>query len=466
MQPVVYFAGSDHTVGHHAAPLQTRFDVRILPPEQITEHANAGDLAIFYTEHFDAFREASLRLKEMNVATLYMIDGILEWRNAWENSPDEVACPYTMRPALSHKIACVGASQARTLAAWGNADKVEVVGIPRLDQMQIADSETQTETTTAQRKPAQGNPKQTGDRLGSPIRVLVMTAKTPAFTVSQLETVRRSLRDLIAWQLANPSLGQRKVEFTWRLTRGLAEEFSVDNQLGNLAGADLHDQLKQVDAVITTPSTAALEAMRMGLPVAQLDYHNCPHYVQTGWDIAAAEHISEAVAQMAEREPARMLFQRQQLGDSLYSEGSATERLVSLIELMLGLAQKQIAAGQTLSFPANMLPRPQQQLADFDHAALYGASEFDESDATVLQCQLSHSRREIDHLNAQIQQLQSELDQAHQIFETINSHPVAGPIVRIRQRMIDLMAKMQRRKQSAEQQDSIAPVPFKKPEDQ
>jgi len=234
----------------------------------------------------------------------------------------------------------------------------------------------------------------------------------------------------------------------------------------NLAGADLHDQLKQVDAVITTPSTAALEAMRMGLPVAQLDYHNCPHYVQTGWDIAAAEHITEVITQMGNREPARMLFQREQLADALYSESNATERLVSLIELMLGLAQKQIAAGQALSFPPNMLPRPKQQLVDFDHTSLYGAAEFEESDATVLQCQLSHSRREVDYLNTQIQQLQSELDQAHQIFETINSHPVAGPIVRIRQRMIDLMAKMQRRKQSAEKQDSVAPVPFKNPEDQ
>jgi len=133
MQPVVYFAGNDHTVGHHAAPLESQFDVRVLSPEQILQQANPGDLAVFYTEHFDAFREASLQLGKKNVATLYMIDGILEWRNAWENSPDEVACPYTMRPALSHKIACIGASQARTLAAWGNTEKVEVVGIPRLD---------------------------------------------------------------------------------------------------------------------------------------------------------------------------------------------------------------------------------------------------------------------------------------------------------------------------------------------
>ena len=458
MQPVVYFAGNVHTVGHHAAPLQARFDVQILAPEQIVERAKAGDLAVFYTEHFDAFREACLQLKDKRVATLYMIDGILEWRNAWENSPDEVACPYTMRPALSDKVACIGASQARTLAAWGNADKVEVVGIPRLDPLPNEPFKT---------KFAQPyDPTDQTDRLATPFRVLVMTAKTPAFTVKQLETVRRSLHDLLAWQQANPMIADRKIEFTWRLTRGLAAELCVDNQFENFAGADLHEQLKEVDGVITTPSTAALEAMRMGLPVAQLDYHNRPHYVQTGWDIATAEHITDAVCQMANRDPARMLFQHQQLADSLYSESNATARLVSLIELMLQVAQQQIKAERPLRFPANMLPPPKNQLALFDHASLYEAVEFDELDTTVLQCQLSHSRREIDHLNSQIQQLQSELDQAHQIFETINSHPVAGPVVRIRKRMIDLMAKIQHRKQSSQQKDSVAPVPFKKPEDQ
>ena len=447
MQPVVYFAGNDHTVGHHAAPLESQFDVRVLSPEQIVQQATAGDLVVFYTEHFDSFREASLQLSKKNVATLYMIDGILEWRNAWENSPDEVACPYTMRPALSHKVACIGASQARALAAWGNAEKVEVVGIPRLDGF-VVEQNAPSEATA-----------------GSLLRVLVMTAKTPAFTKDQLETVRRSLKDLVAWQQANPVIAGRKIEFTWRLTRGLDNEFGVDNQLESLDGGDLHDQLKQVDAVITTPSTAMLEAMRFGLPVAQLDYHNRPHYVQTGWDIAATEHITDAIVQMADRNSTRMLFQRQQLVDALYLETNATERLSILIAGMLEISQQQIKADQPLNFPANMLPQPKQQLVNFDHADLYGAAEFEESDKTVLQCQLSHSRREVENLNAQIKQLQSELDQAHQIFETINNHPVAGPIVRIRQRVIDFMAKIQRRKQSLSQQDPISPSPFNEPSD-
>ena len=115
-----------------------------------------------------------------------------------------------------------------------------------------------------------------------------------------------------------------------------------------------------------------LEAMRLGLPVAQLDYHNRPHYVQTGWDIAAAEHITDAMVQMADRDPTRMLFQRQQLADSLYLESNATERLSILIAGMLEITQQQIDANQPLNFPANMLSQPKLQLTNFDHTALSG----------------------------------------------------------------------------------------------
>ena len=99
------------------------------------KHACPGDVALFYSEHFDRFRDTCLQLKRRNVGTLYLIDGILEWRNAWETEADEIACPFTMRPALADKIACIGASQARVLDSWGNHGKTEVVGIPRLENL-------------------------------------------------------------------------------------------------------------------------------------------------------------------------------------------------------------------------------------------------------------------------------------------------------------------------------------------
>jgi uncharacterized coiled-coil protein SlyX len=200
----------------------------------------------------------------------------------------------------------------------------------------------------------------------------------------------------------------------------------------------------------------------MGLPVAQLDYHNCPHYVQTGWDIAAAEHIGPAVRSMASNDPVRLQFQSEQLSDSLLGESVATERMKTLIQRMSEIAGQQVQAGQPVEFPPNLLMVPTIRLNNFDHATIFDREAFKQSDKTILQAQLAHSRREVTHLQRQVEQLQNELNQAHQIFETINAHPIAGPVIRIRQKMLDLMARIRSHKQP-NSASGPAPIPFQTP---
>ena len=426
-QSSVFFVGQPGEVAHHAAPFQSRLNVLIGEPHDVSKKARPGDLAIFYSEHFDRFRDACQRLRQNNVATLYMIDGILEWRNAWENSQHEVACPYTMRPVLAHKVACIGNSQARVLESWGNHGKTEVIGIPRLDGY------------SSRYKRRQPDPHQ--------FRVLVMTAKSPAFTEQQLGVVRQSLMDLKTWHDGNREYDGRSIEFVWRLTGDLANEIGVVNQLSDLTGVELAQSLSTVDAVITTPSTALLEAMLLDLPVAVLDYHNCPHYVTSGWDICCAAHIGPTLAQLASRPETRLMFQRSQLDDALNLQGDATERLVELVRQMLKIAADQVNANLPLEFPAQILAPVNATPTEFCHQRLFeNAPEFSNDEPTLLQVELSHARREISHLHRELAQVHSELDQAHQIFEQINKHPIAGPIVRIRQKMLDLMAAIRKRK--------------------
>jgi hypothetical protein len=452
----VYFVGQPEEVAHHAAPFQQSLNVQIAEPAAVLRDAIPGDLAIFFSEHFDRFRDCCLQLKQRNVATLYLMDGILEWRNAWENRPDEVACPYTMRPVLAHKVACIGESQARVLNSWGNAGKTEIVGIPRLDEY--------------------FDKKSNRDRSSDTFRVLVMTAKTPGFTPEQIQTTRQSLLDLKHWLTENPTIvdqnssGEakttRNTEFIWRLTADLANEIGVENQLSDLTGKELAEVLVDVDAVISTPSTAMLEAMRLGLPTAVLDYHNCPHYVTAGWDICSPNHIGPSLGQMIQRSPTRMMFQHDQLNDSLYLHGPASERLVELVAQMISIAGDQIASGlasssDSLSFPPHVLEPATRLAGDFRHEFAYpDTPEFSIDDKTILQIELSHARREISHLHRELAQIQSELDQAHQIFEQIEKHPIAGPIVRIRQKMLDLMAAIRKRKNKL---DSTCPATATKP---
>jgi len=268
-----------------------------------------------------------------------------------------------------------------------------------------------------------------------------MTAKTPAFTPKQLETTLRSLNDLKDWQSQEKTIDGRRVEFVWRLTKGLEEQLNVDNHLTDLSGGELKEILNSVDAVVTTPSTSMLEAMLLGLPVALLDYHNCPRYVSAGWEIHSADQIDLVFQQMLKRDEARMLFQRNLLSDSLNRSTNATERFVELAQSMLKITQEKISAGQPLEFPAQLLSDPPIQLSEFSHKRLYAnAAEFTLDDKTELQVQLSHARREITNLRTELDETRAILSEAHEVFEQIEKHPIAGPIVRIRKQLSDWMS--------------------------
>lgn len=448
MQPSsIYIVGDPSEVHHHVTSLEKRLPIKIVGTEDVCRFARPGDLAIFFSEHFDRFRSACRSLKKQQVATLYMIDGILEWRNAWENRPEEPACPYAMRPILSHKVACIGNSQARVLESWGNAGKTEIVGIPRVDDL------------TIRRRHVLPT---------DPLKILVMTAKTPGFTEQQIQRVKQSLQDLKNWFGNEGANSLRPIEVVWRLTAGLEQNLGVDNQIEDLGGSELAAVLDGVDAVISTQSTAMLEAMVMGIPVAALDYHGCPSYLPTSWSIRAADQIATVISELAAPPESKLIFQRMQLNDALYRTSNATDRLEKLVLEMVRLSNEQIRHNQPLQFPNQILEshlRTQGAAGSaFEHQLVYpGVEEFSRRDLTELQVELSHARREIQHLQREKDQLQGELNQAHEIFEQIHRHPLAGPVVRIRQRLLDWLAGLNSQKRH-DPQLAASPVPTSRPD--
>ena len=103
---------------------------------------------------------------------LVLADGILEYRNVWQH-PDLVAGSM-FQPLMGHKIACIGKAQARILESWGNVGKCEVVGMPRLDPV-IAEL---------------GEKKAKAKVKAESFRLLIATAKTPAFDDQQYQNGR------------------------------------------------------------------------------------------------------------------------------------------------------------------------------------------------------------------------------------------------------------------------------------
>jgi hypothetical protein len=181
-------------------------------------------------------------------------------------------------------------------------------------------------------------------------RLLVMTAKNPAFNREQMEVTMRALGDLKDALAARPD-----ITVSWRLTKDLDRRLGVQNRLQSTTSEDLAAALLLADAVITTPSTAMLEAMQADRPVACLDYHNTPRFVATAWTISAPQHISPVLAELVRPSEAKMAFQRSCLDDALRHDGLAATRVAALIQNMAAIGRRTRCSGRELRLPACMV---------------------------------------------------------------------------------------------------------------
>lgn len=439
-EPFVYFVGTREQVGHHAAPLQPLLPIDFATIDELDQRLQPGDIAVFVSEHFEESREAIERCKQRRVATVYAIDGILEWRNAWDNLPTEKSCPWTMRPCLCDKVVAIGPSQARVLASWGNRSKIELIGVPRFDRLWQS---RPTLEAIEQRLSATIDAGSTSPA-SRPLRVMVVTAKCPGFTPEQLARTTQSLEDLRDFFGASNSSANGVVyEPIWRLTAGLDRELGVRTEIADLTGADFATQLASSDVVISTASTAILEAMLMGKPVALLDYHMVPQLVSTAWQINAPQQIESVLRSMqlgTALDRRRMAWQEHLLYDSLHPTPHAARAMSELLTEMRSVALQCMAQNQPLAFPERIISEQAAQRLSaveqttIDHAAMVPRiapewlypeyPEFDCNDQWLLRSELAQARRELRYVRA-------DLAQAHRILERWQSLPVIKQLLRL-----------------------------------
>jgi hypothetical protein len=379
------------TRGHYYTELREMLDAEwVDDPFRKTERT--PDLVIVSDEYSAVISPMIRDYGRRGIPTLLVADGIVEWRNTWENprslSPGE-GMPL-FQPILSDKVACLGRSQARVFESWGNLGKCEIVGAPRFDRLL---------GRSARKRPE-----------GEPLRVLVMTARQPGFTPRQIELTLKSLLDLKTWFDRHDSAGDVRIVPVWRVTGDLPARIGLDTEPTEFTGRELAGILPEIDAVISTPSTVLLEGMLQGVPVAILDYTNSPHYVPAAWSITAAEHFDDVLHGLIHPSEARMLYQGTILHDSLEFRTPAAGRLLKLAESMIAIGRACRTENRPLSFPERILPDEQggHHLPEgrFDMRKLYPEhAVFGRMDVVALQA-------EVGHLQAQSHKIEEQLHQA------------------------------------------------------
>lgn len=344
--------------------------------------------------------------KQNEVPVLVLADGILEYRNTFQNPT--VAAGSIFMPVHGHKLACIGDSQARIVSSWGNAGKCEVVGLPRLDTVK-----------------KNGDGKDEIERDPSKFRILITTARKPGFDLKQLDLVRKSLNDVKQCFDSTQIVAGKKIELTWRLTGELETYLSVNQDRVKVEGQQIYGALKKVDAVISTPSTVILESWLHGLPTATLDYTNSPTFVPTAWNISSAGQILETVKSLIEKPEPMMLFQNMSMDDSLQHHVSATERMKDLIYEMIKVGNDCRANQTAISFPPSILGTPLVDQGKTEEATrAVSLTDAFSQDSSTLMSRLRVT--EAESLATQLDQAARAIQQMYQRLEAYREETVAA----------------------------------------
>jgi len=289
------------------------------------------------------------RAKRSGLPTLHIVDGLLKWGTAWSymetniksNLPEFSGLPQ-YQPVLSHKIGCLGPAQARILSSWGQFHKVEVTGNPRMDayvDYRLKSLNRLGINQSAKRKPA---------------RLLILVANKPAYTESGMERARKAYLDLN--EFLKQAVENYNLSITWRGGPRSPDVMPLE-MVGSIdeGKCSLFQALENADFVISSPSTAVLEAMSMEIPACILDYSGSPELLHAAWVIRSKEFIADELESLFTTDVRRMQLQRYLVHDQIRVDSSSSARISQLMLDMISIAERSRSAGINLAFPASMV---------------------------------------------------------------------------------------------------------------
>lgn len=175
--------------------------------------------------------------------------------------------------------------------------------------------------------------------IGNP--VLLTTANTPWFdSRSKKEFIKLFIKIL-------GSLNELHIDFKLRLPDKVKKELIFKSPLAfnrmlrsrYLKGlgnpeTPLIDDVLNSSAVITTPSTVALEAMILNRPVAIIRTGAFPLYLESAFELAGTDSIVPVLSTLTERHvdfDDRMAFQQIIKEENVIADGHASERVADII---------------------------------------------------------------------------------------------------------------------------------------
>ena len=382
------------------------------------------DAGLLVTHHHYRLLETQIIqrvMEEGKVPVLILADGILEHRNTFENPNNAPGAIF--QPLLGHKLASIGRSQVRFVEQWNEPGCCELVGLPRLDPLlrsrQVEPQQPNSNEANSSEANSIHKTETSATRpAGLTKRVLVATARHPAFTEPQYEKVLEGLQHLKNWFDANRWLNGARIVPLWRVSDELCQQLQIPEE--RQSKRKLHQELRGATAVITTPSTLALESYLSDLPTALIDFTWSPSYLPAAWTIQSPTQIDSIAKELLQPPASKMLYQNTVLRDALECQSPARPRMVTLIRRMVAIANTRRQKNAPIQFPARILDLDESSSIDwksFDFRELYRENplvdyssrlNLPSGESVGLEQVLQHAMLEINKLEKQLEEIREE----------------------------------------------------------
>lgn len=241
-----------------------------------------------------------LKAKRLGIKTILLSDGIYDFANSYKN-PDRKKYNLNLFDPIFHDyFLCIGRKEKKMLE--NSFNQVEQY-LPK----RILDTHHERILLAEKGK------------------VLITTANTPYFNEIEKKELVELLKRIIL------SLENLNIKYIFRIfDLNLINELNILDS-NNLKEGSFESVLKDIEYVITTPSSISLTSMFHQRAVAHLIYRDTPILIQSGWNISKSYPIEKTLVSFINKDKERIDFQNKILKNYIVDK-EADDILSKIIE--------------------------------------------------------------------------------------------------------------------------------------
>ena len=250
------------------------------PPEYFTKYTK-----IFNCNQSDKFACSIIeKANSVDIDTFLLMDGIYDWANININ-PIWSKNNFFLDLNIYDKVYCVDNHSSLNLNLIGI--KTDLYKPPKIFEI------------TSKKENLKNRFKKTSRK-----KILLTTSNTPYFNETEFKRIVKIFLSIIEWSKLN------SLDIYYRIyDEKILKELKIVNEF-NLKEGPIDTYLKEIDVLITTPSSISITAAMLDKPFIHIIYRDTPIAFQAAWQIFNTEMIPDVLKSALNRDKNRMIHQK------------------------------------------------------------------------------------------------------------------------------------------------------------